>query len=176
MQVGIIGSGTIYPFVYNVIQINKTGGFCDYFSRPGNYPSILFNFTSMATLPCQLFIGPFSLISRCLNIVTIILAITRTFGFLRIYESLSPIVTMLKNVVYDLRIFLLFYSILVFGFSMPFCILGLGNFKVPGGFKDAYAPEISMEEITKYNSLEEIIEEGEEYPGMEYKYIGMFVG
>ena len=88
--------------------------------------------------------GPFRLISRCLNIVTIILAITRTFGFLRIYESLSPIVTMLKNVVYDLRIFLLFYTILIFGFSLPFCILGLGNFRVPGGFKDAFASEFDF--------------------------------
>ena len=108
--------------------------------------------------------------------MTIILAITRTFGFLRIYEDLSPIVTMLKNVVYDLRVFLLFYSLLVFGFSMPFCILGLGNFKVPGGFKDAFAPEISWDEMVKYDSLDEIIEEGEEYPGMEYKHIGLFVG
>ena len=86
------------------------------------------------------------LLSRGLNIVTIILAITRTFGFLRIYESLSPIVTMLTNVVYDLRIFLFFYTLLIFGFSLPFCILGLANFKVPGGFKNEFASEIDFEE------------------------------
>jgi hypothetical protein len=121
-------------------------------------------------------LGPFSLISRILNIITILLAITRTFGFLRIYEDLSPIVTMLKNVVYDLRIFLLFYTILVFGFSLPFCILGLGNFRVPGGFKDHFVPDYGFDELREVERIEDVIEEGEEYPGMEYQHIGMFCG
>ena len=57
---------------------------------------------------------------------------------MRIYEGLSPIVTMIKNVVYDLRIFLFIYFILSMGFCLTFCILGIGNLNIPGAFRDKY--------------------------------------
>jgi hypothetical protein len=109
-----------------------------YFSNPKNIPNILFNFTSILTLPSQIILGPFHLMSKCLNISTILLAINRTFNFLRIYEGLSPIVTMIKNVVWDLRIFITIYFILSIGFCLTFCILGIGNLNVPGIFRDKY--------------------------------------
>ena len=58
---------------------------------------------------------------------------------------------MLTNVIYDLRIFLLFYTILVVLFSLLLGVIGVGNVKIPGGFKNEY-------------ELEE-----EDYPGVEYK-------
>ena len=41
---------------------------------------------------------------------------------------------MINTVVYDLRVFLLFYSILIVLFSMIYAVLGVGNARV-GGFK-----------------------------------------
>jgi len=51
----------------------------------------------------------------------------KTFFFLRIFPTLAPIVVMLKTVVYDLRIFMFFYLILIFMFCQVFAVLGLGN-------------------------------------------------
>ena len=40
---------------------------------------------------------------------------------------LTPIVVMINNVIYDLRIFLFFYLILIALFCQIYAILGLGN-------------------------------------------------
>jgi hypothetical protein len=57
----------------------------------------------------------------------VLLQIVKCFFFLRLYNSLTPIIVMLKNVVYDLRIFLMFYTILVVMIGQCYCIMGLGN-------------------------------------------------
>ncbi len=59
--------------------------------------------------------------------IIVLLLITKTFFFLRIFPILTPIVVMLSNVVYDLRIFLFFYLILIALFCQIYAILGLGN-------------------------------------------------
>lgn len=41
-------------------------------------------------------------------------------------ESFTPIVIMMTNVIYDLRIFGLFYTILLFMFSLMFSVVGVG--------------------------------------------------
>ena len=51
----------------------------------------------------------------------------KTFFFLRIFPTLAPIVVMLKTVIYDLRIFMFFYLILLAMYCQVFAILGLGN-------------------------------------------------
>jgi hypothetical protein len=51
----------------------------------------------------------------------------KTFFFLRIFPTLAPIVVMLKTVIYDLRIFMFFYMILIGMYCQTFGILGLGN-------------------------------------------------
>lgn len=69
-------------------------------------------------------------------IVVILLAIIKTFFYLRVFENLSYIVTMLKHVIYDLRVFLIFYFFMVYLFSLVFSVLGVGNMLVPGEYKD----------------------------------------
>jgi hypothetical protein len=59
--------------------------------------------------------------------IIVVFIIIKTFFFLRIFPTLTPIIVMLKSVVYDLRIFLFFYIILISLFSQLFAILGLGN-------------------------------------------------
>ena len=73
---------------------------------------------------------------------------------------MSQIVTMLQRVMYDLRIFIIFYMIVIFLFSLVFCVIGSGNKEIPGVFKDMV------------DGLE--IDEG--YPNSEYSFIGMFWG
>ena len=51
----------------------------------------------------------------------------KTFFFLRIFPTLAPIVVMLKTVIYDLRIFMFFYLILLGMYCQVFAVLGLGN-------------------------------------------------
>ena len=62
----------------------------------------------------------------------VLTSIPKTFALLRVSSDLSYIVTMLSNVIYDLRVFLLFYAILIFMFSQFLTILGLGNCRTPG--------------------------------------------
>jgi len=64
-------------------------------------------------------------------------------------------VTLLRSVIYDLRIFMLFYGILMFMFSLIIGVLGLSNFTAD--------PE-AVEGM------------GTALPGIEYKHIGLFIG
>jgi hypothetical protein len=59
--------------------------------------------------------------------IIVALLVVKTFFFLRIFPLFTPIVVMLTNVVYDLRIFLVFYFILIAFSSQLFAVLGLGN-------------------------------------------------
>jgi hypothetical protein len=60
-------------------------------------------------------------------VMIVLLLISKTFFFLRIFPTLTPIVVMIQNVIYDLRIFMMFYLILIALFCQIFAILGLGN-------------------------------------------------
>lgn len=103
-------------------------------------------------------------------IYILLIGLVKTFMFLRIFASLSPIVNMLRNVVYDLRIFLTFYVILVVLFSLLIGIIGVGNPKHPGKYQDIYnAAMESFEESNDENDLTDV-------PGIEYKHIGQFMG
>jgi len=107
--------------------------------------------------------GPYHWYSKALMIMVVILAIRRTFSYLRIFKSLSPIVTMLQNVIWDLRVFLTFYVILTLLFSLMYGVLGLGNAKIPGGFREAFY-DFENNELSS------------DAPGIEYDKIGLFFG
>ena len=93
-------------------------------------------------------------------IFIILLAIIKTFFYLKIFGALSPIVTMLTNVIYDLRIFMLFYIILIVLFSLLLGVLGLGNKFIDGGFKKMYGKATAADG----------------YPGAEYANVGLYFG
>lgn len=65
----------------------------------------------------------------CILVLTLVV---KTFFYLRIFPSLTPIVVMITEVVYDLRIFLMFYLILIGAFCNIFAVLGLGNYTGDG--------------------------------------------
>ena len=84
---------------------------------------------------------PMNIICRINMIVLIFMLLIKTFFFLRIFVALSYLVTMLRMVIIDLKIFLFFYSILSFVFSLWISILGVGNFKVVSQFSQGFAPD-----------------------------------
>lgn len=69
----------------------------------------------------------------------------RTFNFLRLYDSISPLVTMLKNVISDLKVFIGIYFFMVVCFSLMISILGIFNLDVPGEFRDGFLKELDQE-------------------------------
>jgi len=104
-------------------------GFTDYFGDLGNYVDLVYIFGSlvMTILHMTLQKGAYDWPSKLLMLLVVTLAIRRTFNYLRIFSALSPIVTMINKVVFDLNTFMLFYLILCVLFSLMWGILGLGN-------------------------------------------------
>jgi hypothetical protein len=66
------------------------------------------------------------------------MAIAKTFYYLRVLSITAPIVTMLINVIREMKIFLMFYMFVIYLFGLIFMVIGAGNHKVPGTFKDEY--------------------------------------
>jgi hypothetical protein len=56
--------------------------------------------------------------------LVLLLALMKSLFFLRIFDNLSYLVTMIRSVIYDLRIFLIFYIILISMFSLVMGVLG----------------------------------------------------
>lgn len=82
--------------------------------------------------------GPQAIGSKILLIIVIMASIRQTLKLMRIFSSFSSVVAMLSQVIYQLRIFITFYFILQFLFSLILGILGIGNVKVPGNFRDVF--------------------------------------
>lgn len=68
----------------------------------------------------------------------------KTYNFFKIYGSLSPIVTMLNSVIYELRLFLTFFFILILHFSLMYGALGNGNWMLKGKFRDTFFVKDTM--------------------------------
>ena len=116
-------------------------GLGEYMSDVWNYADLTYIWSSIANVILQNVLDPFSIPCKILMIIIFLLSLVKTFFFLRIFQQLAPIVNMITNVVYDLRIFLLFYGILITLFSLQLGILGIGNRYIEGGFKTAYGEE-----------------------------------
>lgn len=104
-------------------------GLNDYFSDLGNYLDCLYLLGSvtMAILHIVLERGAYEIPSKILMLLVVTLAIRRTFNYLRIFDGLSPIVSMINQVLVDIQTFMLFYFILVFLFSLMIGVLGVAN-------------------------------------------------
>jgi hypothetical protein len=91
--------------------------------------------------------------------MVILMSMGKTFFYLRIFSSLSPIISMLKKVIIDLQVFMLFFFILLYKFSLVIDIMGIGNRNIDGAFRDEFGGD-----------------DVEYYPGQEFKSVGLFVG
>ena len=170
-------------------------GLTDYFGDLGNYIDLVYIFGSLAMTVLHMTLpkGAYDWPSKLLMLLVVTLAIRRTFNYLRIFSALSPIVTMINKVVFDLNTFMLFYGILCLLFSLMWGILGLGNPQEEGSFQDdygtcvKYSEDISniknKDDAEKYKieyecAIWNLKFEGEttgflgDLPGAEYFYLG----
>lgn len=158
----LLAIGTFYPTIYDLNQMYRLG-LRDYFSDAWNYIDLLQLISSITQVIIHSLWDPMIVPCKFTMMVVMFLGIFKLFFFLRIFDALSPIVTMLGQVVNDLTPFMGFYFILIIMFSMQLSILGLGNLDVKGKFRDAFHKK-------KYTHQDS------DYIGEEYRWIGLFWG
>jgi hypothetical protein len=130
-----------------------------YLTDFSNWFDMFYIFGSLLMSILHLTTSPFLFECKAVMIFVITQSILRTFKTMRIITLYSPIVTMLENVVYDLKEFILFFIILIAMFSLTIGVLGNGN------------PHPTISPALAYAKAE-AIEAGEGYLGIEYHDIG----
>ena len=148
----------IYPMVYDMLQLCKQGP-VEYFGEFWNYLDQFHIWFGLANIIVQRTTENIvTKVPQVLMILVALMLMIKSFFFLRIFKELSFLVTMLKQVFLDLRVFMLFYGLLIFMFAIVLSILDLGN------FTKSSDPNIR-------NLLNGIT-----YPGKEYMHINHFMG
>lgn len=123
--------GILYPALYEFAQMYMCD---DYWKDLGNYIDLIYIWCSVAMTFIHAYNSPYSVLSEILMCLVSVLAVRRTFNFLKIFEALSPIVTMLSVVILDLKAFMTFYFIQCLLFSLMIGVIGLQNPYIPGKF------------------------------------------
>ena len=126
----LIVLGTVYPALYDFQQIFRVGP-SQYFKDPWNYVDLMYISCSISQVILHTMLGPFAVVSKIAMTVVLLLSMGKTFFYLRIFNKLSPIVTMLTKVISDLKVFMLFFFILIFKFALILDIMGIGKDTVP---------------------------------------------
>lgn len=119
-----LGVGILYPMIYETIQLYQDGP-CEYIKDIWNWIDVAYYSFNLCNLVLQFTHGPMNFVTKLAMISMVALLILKTFFFLRIFRNFTPIVIMLKNVIYDFRIFLLLYIILIFIISLVFNVIGV---------------------------------------------------
>ena len=107
--------GIFYPAFYDFHQLYRLG-ITNYFADLGNYSDCIYIWGSIMNVFLQNILGPYHILCRIIMCVIVIQVLLKSFFFLRVFPVLTPVIVMLKTVIYDLRIFMLFYIILIGGF------------------------------------------------------------
>ena len=99
----------------------------NYWADITNFIDVCYIIFTVATTFHHVVYDPFTIESKTTMIVSIIFNTLRSFKYLRIFQCFGPIVYMLSKVLVDLRIFLLFYFILIAFFSLILSVIGISN-------------------------------------------------
>jgi hypothetical protein len=119
--------GIIYPFCYDTLQFYEQGW--DYFKDPWNYTDLLFQWSGIINIIFKFTIPEQDDMRSVISmVILLLLALIKTMFFMRIFDNLSPLVTLIKTCIYDLREFMKFYAIIVFMFALMLGVLGYQNF------------------------------------------------
>jgi hypothetical protein len=121
----LLACSVTYPLLYETFQLFMNGG--DYLWDKWNYADMSYIVMGFINIYLQIVLGPFNTICRALMCFVICMLIMKTFFFLRIFPALTPIVVMINSVIWDLRIFMLFYFLLIAFFCQGYAVLGVGN-------------------------------------------------
>lgn len=117
-----IAACLLYPALYDGTQLFKQGA--SYFAQGSNYIDVCHVLFGYYNIWCQMADnGTWNIWSKIVMIICISTCLLKTFFFMRIFTSFSYIVTMITNVVIDLKIFLIFFAILIIMFSMIFDVI-----------------------------------------------------
>ena len=95
--------------------------------------------------------------SQIFMLMVTLLMLIKTFFFLRIFKELSFLVTMIKQVMIDLKVFMLFFFILLLMFAIGLSVLDYGNYE--------YNADPSIREVVNLVS----------YSGQEYIHVNKFL-
>lgn len=147
-----------YPFVYECIQMIGIG-VIEYVTDIGNWVDLLFIISSVAMPIVHTMISPMHWFSRALMCCNVVLGMRRTFNVLRIFAPFSPIVVMLSSVIVQLSAFMTFYFIQCLLFSLMIGVLGVGNYKLNGEFRDEFFVHPTRQMCNITNSVYDIIDE-----------------
>lgn len=156
-----MGLFLIYPWLYDLTQLCYLGP-RDYFKDGYNYIDLFYIYGGFTNLVFSRIHGPNTMFSKSIMLIIIVIIAMKSLFFLRIFENFTPVVVMLINVVSNLKLFLLFYIMLLFMYAQMYAVLGVGNLQRDGKF------------ATKFNTT--LSKSTGQYPGAEYTAIGPWVG
>lgn len=145
---GIMAFCLIPPLIYDATQLKKQG-LSSYFSDPWNYFDIIHIYGGLFNV--LIHIGdvnynpvtfdekgipshPEETISmvhgrKVLIITLIMMLLLKTFFFMRIFHSMAHLVSMMKQVMVDLKAFMSFFFILSWIMALIIAVLEVGNFE-----------------------------------------------
>jgi hypothetical protein len=108
--------GLIYPFIYDTTQLIKGGW--GYFDDPFNWSDFCFQWAGVTNVVFVFTMEPSSIQCTVSMSIVLILGAVKSMTFLRIFDTFAYIIALIKGVTYGMRIFLLFYVIMLFLFSL----------------------------------------------------------
>lgn len=114
-----------YPVFYDGTQMVKQG--MEYFTDPWNYVDMIHITMGYANVACQWSVGTWELPSKIVIIIVVLVCLLKTFFFMRIVQKFSYIVTMITMVIGDLKVFMIFFVILIFMFSLIFDVISVNR-------------------------------------------------
>ena len=97
----LLSIGIVYPMVYDLTQLYKMG-ITTYFKDVQNFSDQLYIWCSVLNLITQNFSDSQALHNKVLMTIIFLQQIIKSFFYLRIFKSLSYIVTMIYTVMADL--------------------------------------------------------------------------
>lgn len=116
-----LGIWLLYPVYNDGSRVWRIGG--AYFVSLANYVDILQIALGYASIVQQYYEEPAAFPAKLIMIITVVTSLFKQFFYMRVLESFSYIVTMMQNVIKDLVVFLVFFAILVFMFSLIFDVI-----------------------------------------------------
>ena len=114
-----------YPIWYDGTQLMKSG--INYFYQGSNYIDIVHISMGFLNIYMQIYVGTWDYLSKVVLIIVIMTSLKKTFAYMRIFPEFSSIVTMINCVIIDLRIFMVFFFILIVFFSIILDVIGRNN-------------------------------------------------
>jgi hypothetical protein len=116
-----LGTCLLYPVYNDGARVWKIG--FAYFASIANYIDLLQVAFGYASIVQQANGNTGNFGAKVVMIFTVVTSLLKQFFYMRVFESFSYIVTMMQNVVRDLVVFMVFFAVLVFMFSLVFDVI-----------------------------------------------------